>query len=52
MSEVRLGLGPSLLEKEKRIQELSHSNEVLREKLNLTVSCLEELETKAKDYAD
>ena len=36
MSEVKLGLGPSLMEKEKRIQELTSENDQIKQKLDIT----------------
>jgi hypothetical protein len=50
MAEVKLGLGPSLREKEMKIQELMLQNSSLTEKLNLTQDCLKDLEEKAKLY--
>ena len=50
MAEVKLGLGPSLREKEMKIQELIQRNSSLTEKLNLTQDCLKDLEEKTKLY--
>lgn len=51
MAEVRLGLGPSLMEKEKKIYDLTSQNTLLSEKLELTTSCLQDIEDRAKTYA-
>ena len=51
MAEVRLGLGPSLMEKEKKIYDLTSQNTLLSKKLELTTSCLQDIEDRAKTYA-
>lgn len=52
MADVKLGLGPSLREKEKQIHELTTSKNHLEDQLDLTKECLKDMEDKCKHYAD